>query len=471
MAERGDFGEGDTDELISDRLTRLAVTRETFQEKLASSGRYIEIRTARMPQGGIVTTFADITQRVRVANALAEMNVSLERRVQERTAELLSLNAALAVSKARADSANQDKTRFLAAATHDILQPLNAARLYATSLAERPTDDETQRLAHNVDVSLRAVEEIFGAIMEISRIDAGRLEPDFTAFAVADVFDALQIEFEPIAKERGIDLRFVPSKLWVRSDKRLLRRLLQNLVSNAIKYTERGRVLIGVRRRGGMVRFIIADTGPGIAEEHQQLIYREFQRIDGRTGNARRLGLGLSIVDRISQLLTTEVSLESLVGRGSVFSVDVPRTDAAAAHDVTKPAPSKSPLDGIVVVCIDNEPAMLEGMKTLLGNWGCTVIGATSAEEAVDQIGSGEPAPDVIFADYHLDRGTGDEAIARIREHVAFEVPGVIITADYSQEREKAVREAGLSMLRKPIKAGSVRALLSKYARIRAAAE
>lgn len=471
MAERGDFGDGDTDELISDRLTRLAVTRETFQEKLASSGRYIEIRTARMPQGGIVTTFADITQRVRVANALAEMNVSLERRVQERTAELLSLNAALAVSKARADSANQDKTRFLAAATHDILQPLNAARLYATSLAERPTDDETQRLAHNVDVSLRAVEEIFGAIMEISRIDAGRLEPDFTAFAVADVFDALQIEFEPIAKERGIDLRFVPSKLWVRSDKRLLRRLLQNLVSNAIKYTERGRVLIGVRRRGGMVRFVIADTGPGIAEEHQQLIYREFQRIDGRTGNARGLGLGLSIVDRISQLLTTEVSLESVVGRGSVFSVDVPRTDAAAANDVTKPAAVKSPLDGIVVVCIDNEPAILEGMKTLLGNWGCTVIGATSAEEAIDQLDSDEPAPDVIFADYHLDRGTGDEAIASIRNHVAFEVPGVIITADHSQEREKAVREAGLSLLRKPIKAGSVRAILSKYARIRAAAE
>ncbi|MEO1793897.1 MAG: PAS-domain containing protein, partial [Pseudomonadota bacterium] len=184
LADRGDFGDGDRDQLVATRLRRLQLTQEKFQERLAGSGRYIEVRTAAMPQGGVVITFADITERVSVAQALAEINQTLERRVEERTAELLSLNAALALAKTRAEAANQDKTRFVAAATHDILQPLNAARLYATSLVERDLEPGNAQLARNVDLSLRAVEDIFGAIMEISRIDAGRIEPEMEPVAV-----------------------------------------------------------------------------------------------------------------------------------------------------------------------------------------------------------------------------------------------------------------------------------------------
>ncbi|MEO0800197.1 MAG: PAS domain-containing hybrid sensor histidine kinase/response regulator [Pseudomonadota bacterium] len=471
MAIRGDFGQGEIDDLVAQRIRHLAVSGETFQEQLTGSGRYIEIRTATMPQGGIVITFADITERVSVANALAEINVTLERRVEERTAELLSLNAALALAKARADAANQDKTRFVAAATHDILQPLNAARLYSTTLVERDLEPEAARIASNIDVSLRSVEDIFGAIMEISRIDAGRIEPTVAPVAVAELLSNLDIEYGGLARERGLKLSVMPSSLWIRTDKRLMRRLLQNLLSNAIKYTNSGRVLIGAKRSGDDVILLVADTGPGIADEHLDLIFKEFRRVNERTGDARGLGLGLSIVDRISGILNADVRLVSEVGRGSVFWVRASRTAAiteAGSAESNLPRPA---LEGTLVVCIDNEPAILEGMRTLLGNWGCNVIVGPDAATVRGALRDAEGIPNVIFADYHLDGGTGDDAIFKLREALAAEIPGVIITADHSDERVRAVREQGLALLRKPVKAAAVRALLNQYARSKVAAE
>ncbi|MGF1651389.1 MAG: hybrid sensor histidine kinase/response regulator, partial [Hyphomicrobiaceae bacterium] len=430
----------------------------------------IEFRSAAMPQGGVVITFADITQRVSVANALAEVNLTLERRVEERTAELLSLNAALAVAKARADAANQDKTRFIAAATHDILQPLNAARLYATSLAERNLDGDAGRIATNIDISLRSVEEIFGAIMEISRIDAGRLEPDLEVFPVADLFHNLAIEFEPLARERNLDLRFVTTSAWITSDRRLMRRILQNLISNAIKYTDKGRILVGVKRRARDALLIVADTGPGIADNHKSLIFKEFQRIDDRAGPAKGLGLGLSIVERISHLLNADVKLSSKMGRGSMFWVRAPRARPVALPQV--PArQATTDLNDLVVVCIDNEPAILEGMKTLLEGWGCKVIAAPACEQVIRLFSGERLIPDVVFADYHLDQTTGDISIERLRAHCGAEFPGVIITADHSPETAKKIRDKGLALLRKPVKAGALRALLTRYARQRIAAE
>lgn len=470
MAKRRDFGEGDIEEIVADRVMRLAVTRETFQEKLAVSGRFLEIRTAAMPQGGIVTTFADITQRVSVANALAEINVTLERRVEERTAELLSLNAALAVAKTRADTANQDKTRFVAAATHDILQPLNAARLYSTSLIEREVDSEIGDIATKIDVSLRAVEEIFGAIMEISRIDAGRTEPTFEAVPLQELFDNIAVEFEPAARERGLQLRVLPTSLWIRSDRRMMRRLIQNLVSNAIKYTDTGRVVVGAKRSGDIVRILVADSGPGIADEHKQLIFKEFQRIDGRTGNARGLGLGLSIVERLSHLLNVDVQLASRLGSGAFFAVSAPATAPVTQAAVDRIQPQTATF-GALVICIDNEPAILEGMKTLLTNWGCDVVAASDEASALRQLAEFDTLPSVIFADYHLDDDTGDEVIKKLRVHYNADIPGVIITADHSDEREVAIREQGLALLRKPVKAAAMRALLNQYARQRQAAE
>src|SRR5690606_26672582 len=325
-AERGDFGEGPIDDLVADRLVRLAVGKEPVQENL-SHGRNLEIRTAAMPQGGVVATYSDITDRVASANALARANENLERRVRERTAELLRVNAALAIAKAKADEANLDKTRFLAAASHDLLQPLNAARLYASSLVERPLDEADALIARNIDASLAAVEEILSALIDISRMDAGRPEPEITDVALNELFQHLEVEFAPLAREKGLELRVVPTSLWVRTDRRLLRRVLQNLVANAVKYTSNGSVLLGARRRNGSVLVQVTDTGRGIPSSKHELNFKAFQRLDDHGPEIRGLGLGLTIVERICRVLQSPNSINSRPGRGSTFSVLLPSAE------------------------------------------------------------------------------------------------------------------------------------------------
>ncbi|MBL8564954.1 MAG: hybrid sensor histidine kinase/response regulator [Hyphomicrobiaceae bacterium] len=470
-AMRGDFGPGDIDKLVEARLFKLAVRKETFQERILGGRRQIEIRTSSMPQGGIVTTFSDITDRVAAANALARANETLERRVRERTAELLEVNAALAVAKSKADQANLDKTRFLAAASHDILQPLNAARLYATSLCERPLAEQDHRLANNVDAALSAVEEIFAALIEISRMDAGRLEPELVDMPLNEIIGQLKVEFEPTAREKGLELRTATTSLWVRSDRRMLRRVLQNLISNAIKYTRTGTVLIGARPKGDHVVISVYDTGPGIPDDKRTVIFKEFQRLEGPGSNVRGLGLGLSIVERICRILDHPIELKSLPLKGSSFSVRVPgaepRVQAQAAPQL-QAAPGS--LAGCSVLCIDNEPAVLSGMETLLLGWGCTVRTAPSAADALAQLGPGRIRPDIILADYHLDSGTGVDAILRIQRELGETIPAVLITADHSLEVQREVRAYDIPMLRKPLKAGALRAILSKIAIARQAA-
>ncbi|HDO52808.1 MAG TPA: PAS domain-containing protein, partial [Rhizobiales bacterium] len=282
-AEHGDLGAGNIEDLVSDRLHKFAVTQETFQERLISGGLVVEVRTNSMPQGGIVTTYTDITDRVEAAEALARANENLERRVRERTAELTKVNRELAKAKAKADDANLGKTRFLAAASHDILQPLNAARLYTTSLVERKRRGKEGKLIRNVDASLEAVEEILGTLLDISRLDTGAMKPEISVFPLADLLMQLKLEFEPMARDRSLELRVHGSSLSVRSDRRLLRRVLQNLISNAIKYCDSGRVVIGCRRRGKQLEVQICDTGPGIPKVDHKLIFKEFQRLSTNT--------------------------------------------------------------------------------------------------------------------------------------------------------------------------------------------
>jgi Na+/proline symporter/signal transduction histidine kinase len=274
-AERGDFGPGNTEDLVSDRINKFVVTQETFQERLSNDGQVLEVRTNSMPQGGIVTTFTDITDRMEAGEALARANENLEKRVRERTAELTKVNRELAKAKAKADDANLGKTRFLAAASHDILQPLNAARLYTTSLVERKRRGEDGRLIRNVDASLEAVEEILGTLLDISRLDTGAMKPEISVFPAAELLMQLKLEFEPMAKDKGLEFQVHPSSLSVRSDRRLLRRVLQNLISNAIKYTESGRVVLGCRRRSDeQLEVQIWDTGYGIPKDKQKLIFK-----------------------------------------------------------------------------------------------------------------------------------------------------------------------------------------------------
>jgi signal transduction histidine kinase len=472
-AERGTYGEGPVGELVAARLESFVSEREPVRLKLHPTERVIEVRSNPLPDGGLVTTYADITETVKAAEALGRYNETLERRVEERTVELQHVNSALQRAKAEAEEANASKTQFLAAASHDILQPLNAARLYVSSLVERDRNTGEPGLAENIDASLDAVEEILTTLLDISRLDAGAMKSDISSFRVDDILRQLQREFEPLAQEKGLELIFVPSETTVRSDRRLLRRLLQNLISNAIKYTPGGKVLVGCKRQGDETRVMVCDTGLGIPASKQKTVFREFQRLNQGAKVAHGLGLGLSIVERIARMLDHPLTLNSVPGRGTAFAVTLPRVTPLPAMTVRpgQSAPASTPLAGLRVLAVDNEPAILDGMQLLLAGWGCVTETAAGIAEARQKVASGRARPDVVIADYHLDDGNGISAIAEIRLLIRPSLPAVLLTADRSQAVREAAGALDIQLLNKPLKPAALRALLSQWRVTRMAAE
>jgi Na+/proline symporter/signal transduction histidine kinase len=476
-AARGAYGPGDSEDFVAERVASQLYDDHPNRLRLFSANRVIEVRSARLPDGGIVTTYTDVTQTVQAEEALAASNEMLERRVDERTAELQRLNAELERAKNEADAANLSKTRFLAAASHDILQPLNAARLYASSLSEGVNQigpEERKNLARNVDVSLEAVEEILGALLDISRLDAGATRPEISDVPVADLMGMLKIEFAALARGKGLDLVFVSSRLAIRTDRRLMRRLLQNLISNALKYTSSGRVLVGCRRASGAARIEVWDTGLGIAPEHERTVFVEFKRLDQGARMAPGLGLGLSIVERLGRVLEHPVGLRSRPGKGSVFFVAAPLGQAAlklrAEPGAPEPVAAGEPLDGLKVLAIDNDPRVLEGLRVLLKRWGCMVAiahGLEEAEAALDAFG----APDVIIADYHLDSSDGVAAIKVVRERFGQSIAAILVTADRSPEVRDQAASEGVVVMNKPLKPAPLRAQLTRYSALREATE
>ncbi|HTV68245.1 MAG TPA: PAS-domain containing protein, partial [Rhizobiaceae bacterium] len=299
LARRGDIPA----DSLANSLDRLTSFGSPWQLELKTSGRIIELRSNPMPDGGVVATYADITQRVEADMALKRVNETLEQRVQNRTAELLRVNEELAQAQMLAEEANLGKTKFLAAAGHDIVQPLNAARLYASSLIEKAIKDDTREAAANIESALESVETILGAVLDISRLDAGAMKPAETVFKLDGLLKQIGTDFLPQAAEKNLELVIIPSSLVVQTDRNLLRRLVQNLVSNAIKYTRAGRVVMGVRRRGELAEIQVFDTGIGIREDKLATVFNEFTRLDEGAREAQGLGLGLSIVDRIARVL------------------------------------------------------------------------------------------------------------------------------------------------------------------------
>jgi signal transduction histidine kinase/CheY-like chemotaxis protein len=448
------------------RLNAYTTEGEPFLERLAGQNRVVEVRTNAMPGGGLVVTFSDITSSFEAAEALERANATLERRVRERTEELTRLNNELALAKTIADEANISKTRFLAAASHDILQPLNAARLYVTSLVERQSGGENARLVDNIDESLEAIEEILGALLDISRLDAGAMTPSISSFRMSDLMRSLQVEFMPMAREKNLELIFVPSTLAVKSDRVLLRRLLQNLISNAIKYTPTGKVLIGCRPRGANLQISIHDTGLGIPQHKRGEIFKEFHRLDQGARIARGLGLGLSIVERIARVLEHSISIYANKNGGSHFAVTLPV--AHGFNQVQLPAngsiiSSKTPMSGTTIVCVENDPAILDGMKTLLRGWDANVIAAVDPKQACKEIASSSEPITGLLVDYHLDRGNGIAAIRDIRHKFGAAIPAILITADRSPPVREAARAYGIVVLNKPVKPATLRALLSQW--------
>jgi CheY-like chemotaxis protein len=395
----------------------------------------------------------------------------LERRVRERTTDLLTANNALANAKARADRANAEKTSFLNAASHDVMQPLNAARLYMSTLLERKTQSEDVQVIKNIDASLSAVEEILSTLIDIARLDAGRMEPNIGAVSLGDLFEQLTVEFTPLAVAKSLMLQIGKTDLWVTSDPRLLKRILQNLISNGIKYTSRGTVMVTARSDGRTVTVTVADTGNGIPNENLAIIFKEFERLKETAGSVRGLGLGLSIVERIARMLGHPIAVRSTVGRGSTFSIDVPATQSVAmpARGAAA-APPASAIAGVTVLCVDNEPDVLDGMRLLLAEWGCKVLLAATVEQALAHAARSPDTIDLILTDYHLDNGTGLDVISAVRAKTGTLIPAAIITAEGSAETQRDIREKCDALLRKPVRPAQLRAVIAHLTRPRVAA-
>jgi len=473
LSERGDIAAADQAEVIRQFHTLDA----PFSLVLDGGERIIEVRSNAMPDRGIVATFTDISERVAADKALKQANETLEQRVGERTAELTRVNRELAEARASADEANIGKTRFFAAAGHDILQPLNAARLYSSALVERlGTTDNNGTLVRNIDSALESVEAILGAVLDISRLDTGAMKPRLTSVPLEDLFKRIETDYAPMAREKNLKFIVMPTSLRVRSDTNLLRRLVQNLVSNAIKYTINGKVLVGARRRGDRVIIEVLDSGIGIPPSKFRTVFKEFARLDEGARTAGGLGLGLSIVDRISRVLNHPVQLASTPGHGTAFRVEIPMDVAAsqAVRDADQPERRKrsQPLNGLRVLCIDNEPRILEGMALLITGWGCTVGQADSIAALDDIVARREPPPEIIIADYHLDDGDGIEAILKLRAKYQADIPALIITADRTPEVRAEAERHDIGVQHKPVRPAAMRAYLTQVAGLkRVAAE
>lgn len=432
---------------------------------------YVPNRQSNGEITGIFVLVRDITERRQTADALHQAYQNLEGRVRERTAELTQLNGQLVSeievrkqvevhlrdAKREAEDANLSKTKFLAAVSHDLLQPLNAARLFTGSLAEQADAVQSLKLVKNISNSLDDVENLLGTLVDISKLDAGVIKADVSVFAAQHLLDNLAVEYQQVAKSVGLQLDFVCSSVLIKTDIHLLARILRNFLSNAIRYTESGRVLLGCRRRGDSVSIEVWDTGIGIAEDKQEEIFQEFKRGDGqRLKQDRGLGLGLAIVDKITRILGHPIRVSSQLGKGSMFAVSVP---LAGVHELQRPTVVDVPsyhqdhLDGVRVWVIDNDPAICLAMRTLLESWGCWVTTALSEEDLGEQVGNFEMPVDLLIVDYHLDHDVnGVDVVVNIHQQRPTPIPTLMITANYSNELKQQMRALGHTLMHKPVK-------------------
>lgn len=406
--------------------------------------------------------------------SLFETAILLESTVAERTAALQTAldaleykNQELAAAKAEAEEANRSKTRFLAAASHDLLQPLNAARLFVSALAETEQPPSNRHLIRNIDAAFESFEGLLKDLLDMSKLDAGVLKPEVQSLPLNTLFRQLETEFRPLAEERGLRFTVVPSRVVVRTDIKLLARVVRNLLNNALHYTNKGRILLGCRHRPEGLMVEVHDTGIGIPKEQQEAIFNEFQRLEAGVRQSSGHGLGLAIVKRIGRVLDHPLGVRSKLGAGSCFHILVPYGDANAyCPTKTVLGSGKHPAGafaGHTLLVIDNEVTILEGMRVLLTGWGCEVLTATSATGAVRAVERAQHVPDLIIADYHLDHDEiGTNAIEHVRQHVRDpNLPGMVVTADRTPEIMSELGLLELTVLHKPVRPAKLRSLLN----------
>ena len=483
-AERGILrGGGDNnEEEIAKRLEWLRGGSPHRLERSLPDGTVIDIRGMPLPHGGFVTTYIDITDFRDMMTQLEEAKIELEARIASGSQTLSETNARLrqenrlrAQVEARLRDAHLSRTRFMSATSHDLLQPINAARLFAAALKPQlppGTSEAALKVVAQIDQSLQRAESLIAELREIARLDSGKQLPRRSHFAAAQLFEALAREFQPTAELRGLGLRVHASAVWLYSDQSLLHRILQNLLANALKYSGRGRVVLGVRRRPEGAEIQVLDTGPGIPEADQVRIFQEFERLQRQQGQVEEgLGLGLAIVQRYADLLGHRLRLRSIPGRGTLFAVTVTygRFQHRAVDAVE--AEQRRDLEGLRILCLDNDPLILQGMEQLLVSMGAAVTTAAGRAELSAQLGAG-PRPDIVLADYHLnDNDTGLEAVlAARREGGAADTPCIIISADDSDVIRDRARAVGFRFLPKPVDANRLRALVLALTRSPASA-
>lgn len=449
-ARRGELGNLESLNIESEIRKRVEFMRQGsphVYERTLRSGHVIELRGRPLAGGGYVTSYSDVTEYKRVERELREMNETLEQRVTERTHE--------------AEMAQESRSRFFTAVSHDVLQPINAARLFSSAMRESRTSEERIHLAERIDASLRAAEELLDGLLDVSRLDAGVLQPEITDFDVSVLLRQLFDQYVSMAHTRGLRMRLYARPVYVRSDRRLLRRVLQNFLANALRYTRSGRIILAARVRQNQVVCQVWDTGPGIPAHHLQQIYEEFHRFEQPFDwDGRGLGLGLSICQRISRLLNHALGAQSIVGQGSVFSITAPRIETPLVPPSLLPdAPTHGQLTkDLRVLCLDNDPDILAGMQALLERWGMYVICAVTIDDAITGM---DQHPDVLLVDYHLhDRMDGLDALDVLCQ-MAPGITGALLTADGTGALKQDARERGYRVLTKPVKPASLRAFLA----------
>lgn len=451
------------DDFINRRIEHMRQGNNHYFQREMPNGIVLEIRGQAMPGGGFVSTFSDITTHIEAAKALQQANEHLEQRVTERTIELSK-------AKAEAEAANTSKTKFLAAASHDLMQPFNALSLFTNMLNKKVQGSDLTELANNIQHSLSAAESLLADLVEISRLDNSSEKIDVHCFSIDDLLAPLGQEFSLLSQQEGLKFSYVQSTCVVETDQRLLRRIIQNFLSNALNYCPQkniqGKVLLGVKRKKNSLIIEVWDNGPGINQTDQAIIFKEFERL-AQTQEKSGLGLGLAICDRIAKLLNVHISVKSTLGKGTCFSVTLPRSRTKVTP---KEAIENNSLNTVTseflnlpILLVDNDAIMLKAIQTQLEEWGCKVLAAKDESTLTSQLNKHDFTPKIVISDYHLDNDeNGVDLIEKTLSKQVWKVPCIICSADPSEQVREHTNSAQFYFMRKPIKALALKKLMKQ---------
>ncbi|WP_448212495.1 hybrid sensor histidine kinase/response regulator [Colwellia sp. MEBiC06753] len=460
--ERGLCGEGEVEAQVQKRINYLR-KGSSHQSERALDGKVIRIEGNPLPDGGFVMLFSDITPYREAEQVLKAANVDLEALVNERTVKLAQTNKELGLARQKAEQAHVKKSLYLKACSHDLMQPLEAARLFTEALSNQENlSDQQQHQVESISHSLKVANDLLAELAEIARIESGNIKPQCEPFALSDLFQEIANEFSVSATNNKVNFVVVPTRLWVYSDKQLLRRMIQNLLSNAFRYASPGKVLLGIRRKGKNVVVQVVDNGPGIPLDKQELVFDEFTQLtEEQTLSTKGLGLGLNITKGLSKLLSHKLDLLSEPGKGCCFSIELARVAAVRKVPVQKPQPSVT-LRNITVLCIDDDEDVLSGMVEMLSSWDCNVLAADTPESAIQMFEQHRHSIDIVLVDYQLSpTENGIALIERLRKLTNVYLPAILITATNEMDISEKANAADMGYMRKMVKPAALRAMIS----------